>query len=289
MVSKCIGRLSNFVINTATSLIIFSFNLLFRGVSLIYRRKHEGLHVKVYDKDTVYLFLFPACQTIPCISPYALKLETWLRLRHIRYQAIRKAGMWSKKGQIPFIELNGEQHGDSNLILGILEKYFLPSGEKYLIAEQKGVARAIEMMLENSTVWSYFYYRYVEDAHKFVQTWTFLPKIVRHIMAMSFPKSFHNRAFHQGIGRNTREEIYQIGNTDLQALSDILGSKMYIFGDEMSMVDCFAFGHLTQLLYIPLEYPQTEFIRSKCPNLIDYVERIKDKLWPDWDNICSAN
>ena len=69
----------------------------------------------------------------------------------------------------------------------------------------------------------------------------------------------------------------------LQALSLFLGDKKYLHGEAMTTTDCCAFGHLCQILFIPINHPHKDFIDSECPNLPPYVERIKAELWPDWD------
>jgi hypothetical protein len=63
------------------------------------------------------------------ISPFSIKLETWLRLTEIPYENIYNAKM-SKKGQIPYIELNGEHIPDSNLSIELLKKHFKESNPK---------------------------------------------------------------------------------------------------------------------------------------------------------------
>lgn len=44
------------------------------------------VHKMEYDKDVVYLYQFSRCPTIPSISPFCLKVETWLRLTGIKYE-----------------------------------------------------------------------------------------------------------------------------------------------------------------------------------------------------------
>lgn len=39
-----------------------------------------------YEKDVVYLYQFPRTSVIPSISPYCLKVETWLRLAGLKYE-----------------------------------------------------------------------------------------------------------------------------------------------------------------------------------------------------------
>ena len=74
-----------------------------------------------YKKDIVYLVQFPISPTIRTISPFALKLESYLRLKKVPYEPVYSF-KFSKKGQIPYIELNGEQIADSNIIIQELEK-----------------------------------------------------------------------------------------------------------------------------------------------------------------------
>merc|ERR1712066_1019104 len=61
-------------------------------------------HVKDYEEDTVYLFQFTRSPQIPSISPFCLKLESWLKLHGIKYQNVdHKCKFRSKKGLLPFI------------------------------------------------------------------------------------------------------------------------------------------------------------------------------------------
>lgn len=39
-----------------------------------------------FKKDVVYVYQFPRSLVIPSLSPYCLKLETWLRLADINYE-----------------------------------------------------------------------------------------------------------------------------------------------------------------------------------------------------------
>ena len=75
-----------------------------------------------FQQNVVYMVQFPVSPHIRTISPFALKLETYLRLKKIPYDCIYTQRYKSVKGQIPYIELNGEQIPDSNQIIQELEK-----------------------------------------------------------------------------------------------------------------------------------------------------------------------
>ena len=45
-----------------------------------------AVHKKDFEKDVVYLYQFNRTPTIPSMSPYCLKVETWLKLNGIKYE-----------------------------------------------------------------------------------------------------------------------------------------------------------------------------------------------------------
>merc|ERR1712168_958117 len=62
-------------------------------------------HQKEWEEDMVYLFQFQRSPQIPSISPFCLKLESWLKLNGIKYQNVdHKCKFRSRKGMLPFIE-----------------------------------------------------------------------------------------------------------------------------------------------------------------------------------------
>lgn len=131
-----------------------------------------------YKTGVVYLYQFPRTLVIPNLSPYCLKLETWLRMANINYEVKFVYSTYykvpqinhtvsvknivqnvdcpimtrSSKGLLPFVELNGKQYADSGFIIRDLSRiYNKDELESSLSAEQKACARAFEQMIENST------------------------------------------------------------------------------------------------------------------------------------------
>ena len=88
-----------------------------------------------------------------------------------------------------------------------------------------------------------------------------------------------------GIGRHSMDEKAKFSFQDLTAISHILGDKPFFNGDSPSTIDCTVFGHMVQMLLLPLDTPQKKFIKENCKNLEEFVERMKLRLWPDWDQM----
>lgn len=65
----------------------------------------------------------------------------------------------SKKGQLPFVELNGEEIADSTLIIKDLTAKFEKDIDSGLNQEQKNIAHATISMIENHLVWVLVWWR----------------------------------------------------------------------------------------------------------------------------------
>lgn len=59
----------------------------------------------------------------------------------------------SKKGQLPFVELNGEEIADSTLIIKELSQTFGKDIDAGLTQDQRNVSHAMISMIENKLVW----------------------------------------------------------------------------------------------------------------------------------------
>jgi len=256
-----------------------------------------SVHKQDFEKDVVYLYQFPRAPTIPSLSAYCLKVETFLRVTGIKYENIdaKLFKFRSKKGQLLFIELNGEEIADSDIILKELSKKFEKNLDDGLTTEQKVQSHAFESMLNNHTGWVVRLWRYSHpddflaasqlDVKKALNSK--LPKGVLEFMFKWGIKRNVSDAIGHGIGHHSLEEAVEFGKSDLLTLSQFLGSKDYFFGKQIHQLDVVAFAHLSQFIYVPFEGFK-EWIEKETPNLISFVDRVKNKYWSDWDEITKS-
>uniref|UniRef100_A0A1I7TFP3 Failed axon connections n=1 Tax=Caenorhabditis tropicalis TaxID=1561998 RepID=A0A1I7TFP3_9PELO len=249
-----------------------------------------------WEKDHVYLIQFPRAGMIPSPSPYAFKVETFLRIADIPYTNINNEfKKMSARGQIPFIELNGRQHADSTIIIDTLIEHFHKTELENLSASDKATARAYFALLEHHLCWVTLYSR--GQDFKWLATDGGFGRLLSGIKAFAFKnfivKSFtskvRGRAAAQGMGTFSKEEILEQCKKDLDALSVQLGDKPYLFGSSIKTIDATAFAHLAELIYTPQFSPEIKtYFEEKTPNLQAYVNRIKEKYWSDWDETTST-
>ncbi|CAJ0931900.1 unnamed protein product, partial [Mesorhabditis belari] len=235
-----------------------------------------------WKQNVVYLYQFPKTPYLPNPSPFCLKIETYLRANNLKYEVISSFTARSEKGKLPFIELNGEQVSDSQIIIWHLQKQF--QVEDSLKGEQRGVARAIDRMLDMSTVNCLNHERMVNKAHLTLArnvSGLPLPGFITNILAKRFAKGSQSN-INKKMDRLSGDELKEVLKRDVQALDDVLADKKFLFGDRMTVADCTTFGHLATAYYLPFRQPITDLLDEEHPRLKDYLNRIRAHYWQDW-------
>ncbi|XP_015592454.1 failed axon connections [Cephus cinctus] len=259
--------------------------------------KSVSVHKTNYEKDIVYLYQLPRTSTVPSLSPYCLKVETWLRLNGIKYENVdHKIKFRSKKGQLPFVELNGEEIADSTIILKELGQKFSKDLDAGLTTEQRSVSHAMISMIEHHLVWVITWWRsknldlvlkgYKVNLQRALGTR--MPNaILNFFFKFIFGRKGARKVKAHGIGVHTAETVSQFGCDDLKVLCDMLADKPFFFGDEPTMLDVVAFAHLAQILYIEKDVPYSvrDYMQESCPNLVGHCSRMKERCYPDWEEI----
>merc|ERR1712158_56899 len=254
-------------------------------------------HVQDFEEDMVYLFQFTRSPQIPSISPFCLKLESWLKLHGIKYQNVdHKCKHRSKKGMLPFIELNGEEIADSNMIIETLSKKFDKEMPAELTQDQKNVQHAMVAMVENHLHWTIVYWKSKDvdnilKGYKLNLQTAIGSKAPASILNFYFKYTFCRKGLKKvranGMSVHTAEEIENFGKKDLLTLSEMLGEKEFFFGSEPAMLDMVVFSHVAQLAMVDKEFscPLRDYLEADCKNLVGLVNRMKDRCWGDhWAN-----
>ena len=201
----------------------------------------------------------------------------------------------SKKSQLPFIEFDGEEYCDASFIIKELCTRFNVNLDGSLNVQQRSLTSFAVAMLENHFSWVLKAWRstnpnemlkaYNIDLQKVTgKTW---PNIILNFVYKCQQKKLAQTVVAHGIGVHTPKEIEGFGQDDLQVLSDLLGEQDYLFGENTTSLDVVAFAHLSQLVYMDseVECGLRDWLRDNCPNLVDLCDRLKEKAFPDWEDL----
>lgn len=260
-----------------------------------------AVHKKDFEKEVVYLYQFPRCPTLPNISPKCLQVETWLKLHGIKYENINHNGkLRSKRGFLPFVELNGEEISDSDLIVKNLAKKYEKEMDESLTTEQKNIQHAMVQMVDKHLHGAFLHWasRSADDMIKGyklnLQQFTGFNKVPNGILNFWFKfqhcrKGLKKAKAAVGTGYSN-EEIDEEGKADLKVLSDMLADKEYFFGEEPHSLDLVTFAHLAQIINVEsgeetgVKCPLKEYLESDCKNLVELYNRMKDRAWGEhWE------
>ncbi|GMR30062.1 hypothetical protein PMAYCL1PPCAC_00257, partial [Pristionchus mayeri] len=237
-------------------------------------------------------------RTLPNLSPWSLKLETWLRMADLPFTNINNEfKKFSTKGQVPFIELNGEQIADSNIIIEKLKEEFGKADMDPTDPMDQALASAFSALAEDHLCWTLFALRSQLGFDYLLSDDGFgrhhgsgLMKSIQHLIARPLiSRHMTYRAQGQGMGKHTPDELHAMANKALASISVFLGDKPYFGGERPTTLDATMFGHLAPFVYTwTPEGKLTKSVKETYPNLGKYVERVKEKYWPDWDETCST-
>ncbi|XP_023668820.1 failed axon connections homolog isoform X1 [Paramormyrops kingsleyae] len=221
---------------------------------------------------------------IPSLSPFCLRLETYLRMGGVPYQNYFD-GKLSPQGKMPWIEYNQEEVSGLEFIMDFLVEKLDVDLNKNLNHEERAVSHAVTRMVEEHFYWTMAYCQWVENletTRKMLAVSGPLSPILKWILSQVNRGIVKREMYGHGIGRFSREEVYTLMEKDMRALATLLGDKKYFMGPKLSSVDATVFGHLAQAMWaLPGTRPE-QLLKGELINLAMFCERIRRKFWPEW-------
>jgi glutathione S-transferase len=221
---------------------------------------------------------------LPEISPYVTKTEVQLKMAALPYRKVQGRREDSPKGQVPYIDADGQRIADSTFIRGYLERTYGLDFDEGLSARQRGEAWAIERMLENHFGWVATHARWLiadnfekGPAHFFDDA----PAGVREAIRRDVQERVRANVLAVGVGRHSEAEIVALGMRSLAALSAILGNNRYLMGPRPCGADATCFA---MLAYVLTPFFESELRRQAegFGNLVAYVDRLMARFYPEF-------
>ncbi|KAM8832747.1 failed axon connections homolog [Spinachia spinachia] len=244
-------------------------------------RKEEELD----SKDAIVLHQFSRPETgVPSLSPFCLKMETYLRMVDLPYKNYFD-GKLSPQGKMPWIEYNKEQVFGTEFIIDFLEERLGAGLNAGLTPQERAVARAITKMVEEHFYWTIAYCQWVdnlEETQKMLSVSGPLSDLLKWILSQLTGGIVQREMHGHGIGRFSGDEVYALMEKDMRTLATLLGDKKYLMGSKLSSVDAAVFSHLAPAMWsLPGTRPE-QLIKGELINLAMYCERIRRRFWPEW-------
>lgn len=223
---------------------------------------------------------------LPDISPFVVKVHTYLRMAKIEYKTVISDARKAPKGKLPYLTDGEKVIADSEFIIQYLQAKNQNNLGRALSPSQMALATSVRSMLEEHLYFILLYYRWTDPAG-FAAYRPILKDYLRAIGIPAFlaplPLWLGRRGVcatvhGQGVGRHQPGEIAAMGIQLMRALAGALGEQAYFFGDEPALIDASLYALLSGFLTPPIDNPVRDFAATQ-PNLVAYCERVRSRYF----------
>jgi len=230
----------------------------------------------------IRVFTFSPHWGLPSAGPFAIKLLAWLELAGIPYeQVIEDNPGKGPKGKNPWIEIDGEAMGDSELIIEFLSKRYGVDLDAGLSPEQKAVGlawrRTFEEHFHQVLEWELFVHP-AGEAYIRKALVSQMPPVIGPLVFSMLRSKLQKQLYARGLTRHTPDVIEAKGRADVDALAAFLGDRPFLVGGQPSTADTAVFGQLAPLVYWPMQTPVASHAKS-LGNVVSYCDRMRARCF----------
>lgn len=221
------------------------------------------------------LFSYPELFGVADNNPYGLKIFAFLKLCGLpfRHEHIFNAES-APRGQLPYIDDDGEILGDSDRIIAHLIRQKGLTIDDALTAQQRDVDLMVRRLLDD-LYWVMSYSRWRDDLY-----WPlFRDEILKshaRVSAESLERAREynfQRYYYQGVGRYDRDAVFARGLADLEVLANLIPEQGFPFGEQPTSIDAGIYGFIANIFFFRIETPLRAFVASRA-NLVRHCETI---------------
>jgi glutathione S-transferase len=240
------------------------------------------------------VFHLPGGWGLQSVSPFCLKLDSFLQITGIAHQACTASTPFpGPKKKAPWIEygsramgnskMGDHKMGDSGLIIQFLMNEFDADPDKHLDSAQRGHSTAIQRLIEEHLYWAMVYDRWQRDDNWPVLKNSVLgdiPAPIRSILAPLARRSVTKQLAGHGMGLHHEDEIAAFAQADIAALAAMVGPGPFTFGDQVSMADAVIYSLLANIRYTGFASPMKAMIDAH-PGLVSLLENFQARVYPE--------
>jgi glutathione S-transferase len=215
------------------------------------------------------------------ISPFAVKVDTYLRLRGLPYTPIVSIPARMPNGKLPVIEYEGRKIADSSFIIAHLEANIDGGLDGHLGSRQKAEARALQSMFEEDLYFLLGWYRWIDPSSWPVyrqvlsqyMSATGMPGFLHPFVLPGLRRGVHKSLQSQGTGRLQEGERLTRAGQLVSAAAHWLGESPYFLGERVTTMDATTYAFLSAIIDAPLETALKARVLEEA-NLVEYCRRM---------------
>ena len=234
----------------------------------------------------IKLYQFSRLWALPNISPFCMKIETYLRLANLEYKTRSINNPYkAPKGKLPFIKDGEKTIPDSELIINYLSKQYEIDLDSHLSEDQKILSSLLNKLYSEHLYWIMIYFRWqYEPNWPKIKKDLFghLPWYSHFILPYVVRKKIKKALYNQGIGRYTLSEVMTFAKESIDDIVYILDKHHFSVADKPSTIDASSLAFLSNLVYSPLDDPLTRYATQNM-SLKAYCKRMFNEYYKDFE------
>jgi glutathione S-transferase len=225
------------------------------------------------------LYSYPELFGVADNNGYGLKVFAFLKLAGVpfRHEHIFDASA-APRGQLPYIDDDGETVGDSETIIAHLIAKRRLTIDSALTASQRDTSHLITRMLDD-LYWVMSYSRWKDE-----RFWPlFRDALMREHPSLTEAgllkaREFNFQRYHfQGIGRYAPDAAYARGLADLQVLADLIPANGYVHGEKPTSIDAGIYGFVANIYFYEIDTPLRQFVMAHG-NIVQHCRTIHEAV-----------
>ena len=225
------------------------------------------------------LFSYPDLFGVADNNPYGLKVFAFLKLCGLDFRHVHIIGTKAApRGQLPYIDDDGEILGDSDRIIAHLKQRNRLTIDGDLSREQLRTDLLLRRLLDD-LYWVMSYSRWSDDAfwplfrNEMLKTHAALtPDMLEKAREYNF-----QRYYYQGVGRYAPGDVYARGLADLGALAEMTPERGFLFSPGPTSADAGLYGFIANIHFFKINTPLKLFMDAH-KNLVRHCEEIHSKV-----------
>lgn len=234
--------------------------------------------------DLIIVHAFPwYSERLSSVSPFVLKLETWLRLAGLPSKTVGDFNPYTApKGKAPWVTLeDGTQLSDSSLIIAALAERPSVTLDDHLTPADRAQHLLVQRVVEDHLYWCVICERWREpDGFAITRREYFkrFPRLLVPFLAFKARRTAVSQAWQQGLGRHAIADVYAAGVADIEALGLVLGDRPFFGGERPSSIDATVYGSLANIAWGPFSGPLQAAALGQ-PAIAAWLDRVYDLAW----------
>ncbi|XP_001851488.2 failed axon connections [Culex quinquefasciatus] len=226
------------------------------------------------------------CAALPSFQSECLTVCTWLRAANVPFKTMNHKLVLTGS-RFPMVELGDDEFGPSDNILEKLSRRLNCNLDEALSPDQKILSYAMASTVEHTL--GAAHRRWCnENRGQLLRAYDL--DLKRALKRSAMPRGVLEFFFRRSASRNEKSRG-QPEDERLKAvrmISEFLGDRPFCFAEAVTTLDVVAFGVLAPMLAVSgnVAYPLRDQMILNYPNLVGFVERVKQRLFPDWVDLC---